>query len=96
MNPAAWLVSRKLTELAGPWDERLVRDNDGEYICRAVAMSEKVQFVGEGMSYYRVGNIGSLSASTSDRACESMVLSLSLCVQYLLSLENSKKQKPHV
>ncbi len=36
MNPVVWLVSRKLTEQAGSWDERLVRDNDGEYICRVV------------------------------------------------------------
>ena len=93
MNPAVWLVSRKLTEQAGPWNERLVRDNDGEYICRVVAASEKVQFVGDGMSYYRVGSIGSLSASTSDRACKSMLLSSSLCIQYLLSLENSERTK---
>ena len=93
MNPAVWLVSRKLTELAGPWDERLVRDNDGEYICRVVAASERVQFVGEAMSYYRVGNLGSLSTSTSDKTCESLVLSLSLCIQYLLSLENSERSR---
>lgn len=93
MNPAAWLVSRKLTELAGPWDERLVRDNDGEYICRTVGASERVKFVGGAMSYYRIGNLGSLSASVSVRASESLVLSLSLCVQYLLSLENSEKTK---
>jgi len=93
MNPAVWLVSRKLTELAGPWDERLVRDNDGEYICRVVAASERVQFVGEAMSYYRVGNLGSLSTSTSDKTCESLVLALSLSVQYLLSLENSERTR---
>lgn len=93
MNPAAWLVSRKLTELAGPWDERLVRDNDGEYICRVVAASERVQFVGGAMSYYRVGNLGSLSTSTSDKTCESLVLALSLSIQYLLSLENSERSR---
>jgi glycosyltransferase involved in cell wall biosynthesis len=93
MSLDAWLVSRKLTEQAGPWDERLVRDNDGEYICRVVAASTKVQFVGEGMSYYRRGNIGSLSASTSDRARESYLLSKNLCIQYLLSLENSERTK---
>ena len=93
MNPAVWLVSRKLTELAGPWDERLVRHNDVEYICRVVASSEQVKFAGEAISYYRVGNTGTLSANTSDRACESVVLSLSLCVQYLLALENSERTK---
>jgi hypothetical protein len=56
-----------------------------------VAKSEKVQFVEEGMSYYRVGNLRSLSTSTSDKTCESLLLSLSLCTQYLLALENSKR-----
>ena len=91
MNPATWLVSRKLTEQAGPWNEQLVRDTDGEYICRVVAASERVQFVPEGMSYYRVCNVGSLSKSTSDKAYDSMVLSLSLCIQYLRSLEESER-----
>ena len=34
MNPASWLISRRLVDLAGPWNELLVRDNDGEYICK--------------------------------------------------------------
>jgi glycosyltransferase involved in cell wall biosynthesis len=93
MNPAPWLVSRKLTEQAGPWNERLVRDNDGEYICRVAAASEKVQFVREGMSYYRVCNIGSLSNSLTDKARESLGLSLGLCTGYLLSLENSERAR---
>lgn len=93
MNPATWLVSRKLTELAGPWDERLVRDNDGEYICRVMTVSEAVRFVDKAVSYYRVGNLGSLSTSTSNSACESLLLSLDLCTQYLLSLEDSVRSR---
>jgi hypothetical protein len=93
MNPAVWLVSRKLTEQAGPWNKRLVRDNDGEYICRVVAVSENVQFVREAMSYYRTCNFSSLSNSFSDKSCESVVLSLSLCFKYLLALENSERAR---
>jgi hypothetical protein len=93
MNPAVWLVSRKLIEEAGPWDDRLIRDNDGEYICRVVAKSKYIKFVPEAMSYYRVGNLSSLSTSTSDKACESLVLSLGLCIQYLLTLENSQRTR---
>ena len=93
MNPATWLVSRKLTEKAGPWNERLVRDNDGEYICRVVAASEKVRFMREAMSYYRVSSLGSLSNSLSDKACEAIALSLSLCIEYLLTLENSERAR---
>ena len=93
MNPAVWLVSRKLTEEAGPWNERLIRDNDGEYVCRVVAKSQEVKFVGEGISYYRVGNFRSLSTSTSDKSCESLLLSLDLCIQCLLTLENTTRTR---
>ena len=31
MQTATWLVSRELTEAAGPWDTRLLGDDDGEY-----------------------------------------------------------------
>jgi glycosyltransferase involved in cell wall biosynthesis len=47
INPAGWLVSRRLTETVGSWDERLCRDIDGEYICRVVSVSEKVKFIPE-------------------------------------------------
>ena len=96
MNPAVWLVSRKLTEQAGPWNEKLSRDDDGEYICRVVAASEKVQFVEEGMSYYRVGSIGSLSGSISDRSNESMLLSTSLCISIYYRWRIVRERKPRV
>ena len=40
MQTASWLVSRELTEAAGPWDTRLLGDDDGEYFCR-VLLSER-------------------------------------------------------
>lgn len=93
MNPATWLVSRELTGLAGLWDERLSLDDDGEYFCRVVAASERVAFVPEAKTYYRVGNTGSLSKRTSYKACESLLLSLTLCFEHLLSLENSERTR---
>ena len=93
MNPAVWLVSRELADLAGLWDERLSLDDDGEYFCRVVAASERVKFVPEAKSYYRVGNVGSLSRRTSYKACESLLLSLTLCFGHLLSLENSERAR---
>ena len=38
---ASWLVSRELTEAAGPWDTRLVLDQDGEYFCRVILASDR-------------------------------------------------------
>lgn len=93
MNPAAWLVSRRLTEAAGPWDERLSLDDDGEYFARVVAASQRIKFVPGARSYYRRGHVGSLSRSLSDRACESLLLSLQLCIAQLRSLEDSERTR---
>jgi len=97
MNPAVWLVSRRLTELAGPWDRRLNLSgvDDGEYICRVVAASEKVKFCSEARCYYRRGNVGSLNwnMGKSDERLESLLLSLSLSIQHLRSLEDSERTR---
>ena len=95
MNPAAWIVSRKLSELAGPWNERISSsgDDDGEYLCRIVAKSEKVKFVPEAKSYYRIGNVGSLSWRKSDQALESFFLATCLCMDHLRSLEDSERTR---
>ena len=95
MNPAVWLVSRRLVELAGPWDERLSKsgDDDGEYMCRLVKASQLVQFVPEARAYYRIGNPGSLGLSSKKTgdALEAFLLATSLCVDHLMSMENSDR-----
>jgi glycosyltransferase involved in cell wall biosynthesis len=95
MNPVAWLVSRRLSELGGPWNERLSfsGDDDGEYLCRIVARSERVEFVPEARSFYRIGNVGSLSWRKSDLALESFFLATCLCISHLLSLEDSERTR---
>lgn len=90
MQPAAWLVSRKLIEKAGPWNERLSLDDDGEYSCRLVAASEAVTFVPSAKSYYRIGNLSSLSQPTSDKAITSYFLAMFLCIKHLRSLDDSQ------
>src|SRR5207248_8713341 len=39
MQPATWLVSRELTEEAGPWNRLMLVDDDGEYFCRVLLAS---------------------------------------------------------
>ena len=91
MYPAAWLVSRKLTELAGPWDERIMLNQDGEYFCRVVATSEMVKFSPKALSYHRIGNLYSISGNKkSKKTLESLNLAVNLCIDYLLKLENSE------
>jgi glycosyltransferase involved in cell wall biosynthesis len=97
MNPSVWLISRKLTDLAGPWDERLSfsGDDDGEYICRVVAACEKVKFVSEAKAFYRIGNPASLDAGMgkSHKKLEALLLSLELSINCLLRLEDSQRTR---
>jgi glycosyltransferase involved in cell wall biosynthesis len=95
MNPAVWLVSRRLTELAGPWDERLSisGDDDGEYICRVVAASERIKFVPQAVAYYRQTGFSQLNRSYTPKSRESLFLSKTLSIQHLLSLEESDRTR---
>ena len=93
MNPAVWLVSRELTDLAGPWDVRTAPDDDGEYIARVVVASKKVRFVQEARCYYRKSNPKSLSKDLSEKALDGILLSIILCTAYLRSLEDSERTK---
>jgi glycosyltransferase involved in cell wall biosynthesis len=61
MQTATWLVSRELTEAAGPWDIRLLGDDDGEYFCRVLMASEGVRFVADAKVYYRAFRFDGLS-----------------------------------
>lgn len=93
MIPPAWLVSRRLTEEAGQWDERLTLDDDGEYFSRVVAASESVRFVREAASFYRQANIHSLSKTYTYKACQSLLLSKRLSIRCLLQLEDSPRTR---
>ncbi|PYJ79243.1 MAG: glycosyl transferase family 2 [Verrucomicrobia bacterium] len=91
----SWLVSRELAELAGPWDTRLLRDNDGEYFSRIICASDGIRFVPTARSYVRDGCFGSISCdfSVSEKKLESLFLSLSLQTDHLRSLEDSDRTR---
>lgn len=89
MQPDCWLVSRELTEAAGPWDETLWRDNDGEYFCRVLLAARQVKFVEEARSFYRKSGTGSVSfVGSSQKKVESLHRSVKLHIQYLRSLDD--------
>ena len=92
MQPATWLVSRELTEAAGPWDTALAVDDDGEYFCRVLLASDGVRFTSEPKVYYRASGTASLSyIGFSNKKLESQWRSMQLHIGYLLSLENSAR-----
>lgn len=92
MQTASWLVSRQLAEEAGPWDTRLLGDDDGEYFCRVLLASNGVRFVPEARVYYRTSGSGSLRyIGTSERKMVAQICSMNLHIRYIRSLEDSPR-----
>jgi glycosyltransferase involved in cell wall biosynthesis len=91
LPPLCWLVSRSIAESAGDWDERLSYNDDGEYFCRVICASDLIRFHRDARGFYRTGNLSSLSRSLhySEKAWRSYSLSINLCVEHSLKLENS-------
>ena len=92
MQTASWLVSRELAEAAGPWDTRLLGDDDGEYFCRVLLASSGVRFVPGARVYYRASGPGSLSyIGHSDKKALAQWHSMELHINYIRSLEDSPR-----
>jgi hypothetical protein len=92
MQNATWLISRELAEAAGPWNEALRYDQDGEYFTRVIAGSDGVRFVPEGRVFYRTGSTGRISyIGGSDEKKDSLVISMKAHVRCIRSLEDSAR-----
>jgi glycosyltransferase involved in cell wall biosynthesis len=92
MQTGTWLTSRELTAAAGPWDTRLLSDDDGEYFCRVLLASEGTRFVPGTGVFYRVTNTNRLShLGNSTIKRDSQLISMKLHIQYLRSLEDSDR-----
>lgn len=89
MHPAAWLVPRRLIEKAGPWDERLTLNDDGEYFSRVVACSRELRFSPGAETFYRTLPSSSLSKSRGREAFRSLWLSRKLTGECLLRLDST-------
>jgi glycosyltransferase involved in cell wall biosynthesis len=92
LQTASWLVSRELTEAAGPWDTRLTLDDDGEYFSRVINASTGIRFVPQSRVYYRIAPTSRLSyLGRSDKKIESQFLSMQLQIRNIRSLEDSER-----
>jgi glycosyltransferase involved in cell wall biosynthesis len=92
MQTATWLVSRELTEAAGPWDARLLGDDDGEYFFRVINASNGIRFVPQSRVYYRITPSCRLSyVGRSEKKMESQFLGMKLQIGYLRAREDSDR-----
>ena len=92
MQTATWLVSRELATAAGPWDTRLLGDDDGEYFFRVIKSSDGIRFVPEAKVYYRITNSSRLShIGHSDRKKEAQFLGMRTQIDYLRSMQDDER-----
>jgi glycosyltransferase involved in cell wall biosynthesis len=91
----SWLVSRELSQMAGPWDTSLSADDDGEYFSRISMESDGIKFVPEAISYVSATNAGSLSKNIhmTEKKRKSQFESMCLQIKYLRSIEDSERTK---
>lgn len=92
MNPATWLVSRELTETAGPWDTRIV--SDGEYCCRVILASDGIRFVPGAKVFYRITGASRASyIGRSTKKMEAQFLGMQLQIGHLRAREDSQRTR---
>ncbi len=93
MQPGAWLASRPLLDRAGPWDESLSLNDDGEYFSRVMLAARRLLFVPAARVYYRSSAGPSLSARVDTPALESLFRSVELTTNHLLAADASPRTR---
>ncbi len=93
MQTATWLVSRELTEAAGPWNTRLLGDDDGEYFCRVILASDGIRFVPNARMFYRrvPPNRRLSHVGISTEKAEAHFLSMQLQIRHIRAAADSAR-----
>jgi len=90
---SAWLTPRLLCKMAGPWDESLTRDTDGEYFARVATYADSLQFIPQARSYYRSEITNSISRGRSAHSLASLYRATSMATRYLLDADLSSRSQ---
>lgn len=92
MQTGNWLVARELAETAGPWDTRLLGDDDGEYFARVISASNGIRFVPQSKVYYRITSSSRLSyIGRADKKMEAHLVGMKLQIAYLRAREDNER-----
>jgi glycosyltransferase involved in cell wall biosynthesis len=90
---SVWLTPRHLIEKAGPWEERLKVNQDGEFFSRVLLQAKAIKFCSEAKLYYRSGKADGVSLILSEDKASSLLLSYQLYKEHILKKENSDRVK---
>jgi len=91
MQPGAWLSPRGLLEKAGPWDESLTVNDDGEYFARVMLRSSGIRYCPGAVVYYRSEGVQTLSRRRSPAALRSVFRATELITGHLLAADRSER-----
>lgn len=91
--PHAWLAPRSVVDDAGPWDESLKLNQDGEFFNRVALASERILFCHDARVYYRSGLPGSISQRRTADALASKYTSVQKIVEQILDAENTLRTR---
>ncbi|MCK0123646.1 glycosyltransferase family 2 protein [Gelidibacter sp. F2691] len=75
-----WLTHRSLIEKAGPWNENLLINQDGEFFSRVLLNASGIKYSANSRVYYRSGNLNSISQSKKLSKSKSESLLHSYCL----------------
>ncbi len=92
MPTAAWLTPRSIIMQAGPWDESLLINQDGEYFTRVCLASNGIKFSKGSRSYYRSHGSGT-SSLKGKKVFESLFMSYQLSEKHIRLKEDSERVK---
>jgi len=89
-----WLISRKLTEVSGSWNEQLSRDQDGEYFCRVLSNSSIVKFVKGSQCICRRESFGiSNDFNLNEHKLESLVTVLYVYIRTMRKMKDNRRTR---
>src|SRR4029077_12235530 len=79
----AWLTPRAVIERAGPWNETLSVNDDGEFFCRVVLASSGIVFAADARGCYRSAGAPTLSGRRDSQALASAFAAVDLSCRHL-------------
>ncbi|MBN3518747.1 glycosyltransferase family 2 protein [Algoriphagus lutimaris] len=91
MAISSYLTHRTLIEEAGPWDESLTINQDGEFFMRVLLRASKVLFEPTERVYYRQPGISNVSQQKSEKAFASLLDSYQAFERNVLAVEDSHR-----
>ncbi len=87
----SYLIHRSLISINGPWNEKLLKNQDGEFMMRILLNTKHITFCPDAFFYYRSGEYDSVSKANSKAKIESLLFSFILYKKNILEVYDTPK-----